>query len=166
MNLSKKLLLTCLVSASFFSSFSWAQGVTVYTQSRLLAAERQQQAGQLDKAIETLTSTKAKANYDQAFVARMLGIYYWEKGDANQSIASLQKALDLKVLDQEASWQTCRMLADVLYSEQKSNQAIKEYQALLGQTYRPQTASARTQYQAAVNQVYFRLAAAFYQKQD
>lgn len=161
----KLLILSCCLGASLQALPVFAAGVTPYTQGRLLTAERYEQKGDLNKAIATLNETKTKSNYDKAFVARMLGIYYWQQQSSAKSIASLNKALDYKVLDSEATWQTRRMLADILYSEQKSDQAIKHYQALLSSGYKP-SAAQRADFYKDLNQIHFRLAAAFYQKED
>lgn len=165
MKLSKKIMLTCIISSTLFSGMSLAQGVSTYTHAKLLTAERLEKSGDLTKAIKTLESTQTNAKYDQAFIARILGIYYWEENSAEKSIASLQTALDLNQLESSAQWQTRRMLADILYSEDSMDKAISLYNQLLDENDNLNTKD-RSKFQSDINQIHFRLSAAYYQKEN
>ncbi|GAD02814.1 TPR domain protein [Agarivorans albus MKT 106] len=55
-----------------------------------------QQDGELAKAISQLEQLKPSAKYDQAYIARMLGIYYWQDEQVALSKAKLAEAVNLQ----------------------------------------------------------------------
>ncbi|GLT16183.1 tetratricopeptide repeat protein [Vibrio algivorus] len=164
--LNKKAILVCLLISLFAVSFnSSAAGVTPYTGKKLTQASELAQNDHLDKAIKVLTSYDPKADYDKAFVNRVLAIYYWQAEQPKSSITALKKAVGLNVLEPKVQWQANRMLGDILYSEQDFANAAKEYRNTLAVKYTPSGAD-KTQFKKDTNEVYFRLAAAYYQQQQ
>lgn len=164
--LNKKAILVCLVTSLLAVSFnSSAAGVTPYTGKKLTQASELAQNDHLDKAIRVLTSYDPKADYDKAFVNRVLGIYYWQAEQPKLSISALRTSVGLKVLEPKVQWQANRMLGDILYSEQDFANAAKEYRNTLAVKYTPSNAD-KTQFKKDTNEVYFRLAAAYYQQQQ
>lgn len=164
--LNKKAILVCLLISLFAVSFnSSAAGVTPYTGKKLTQASELAQHDHLDKAIKVLTSYDPKADYDKAFVNRVLAIYYWQAEQPKSSITALKKAVGLNVLEPKVQWQANRMLGDILYSEQDFANAAKEYRNTLAVKYTPSGAD-KTQFKKDTNEVYFRLAAAYYQQQQ
>ncbi|TVO37866.1 hypothetical protein FOF44_06145 [Vibrio algivorus] len=164
--LNKKAILVCLLISLFAVSFnSSAAGVTPYTGKKLTQASELAQNDHLDKAIKVLTSYDPKADYDKAFVNRVLAIYYWQAEQPKSSITALKKAVGLNVLEPKVQWQANRMLGDILYSGQDFANAAKEYRNTLAVKYTPSGAD-KTQFKKDTNEVYFRLAAAYYQQQQ
>ncbi|MGO2473656.1 MAG: tetratricopeptide repeat protein [Vibrio litoralis] len=164
--LNKKAILVCLVTSLLAVSFnSSAAGVTPYTGKKLTQASELAQNDHLDKAIRVLTSYDPKADYDKAFVNRVLAIYYWQAEQPKSSISALRTSVGLKVLEPKVQWQANRMLGDILYSEQDFANAAKEYRNTLAVKYTPSSAD-KTQFKKDTNEVYFRLAAAYYQQQQ
>lgn len=164
--LNKKAILACLVTSLLAVSFnSSAAGVTPYTGKKLTQASELAQNDHLDKAIRVLTSYDPKADYDKAFVNRVLAIYYWQAEQPKSSISALRTSVGLKVLEPKVQWQANRMLGDILYSEQDFANAAKEYRNTLAVKYTPSSAD-KTQLKKDTNEVYFRLAAAYYQQQQ
>ena len=164
--LNKKAILACLVTSLLAVSFnSSAAGVTPYTGKKLTQASELAQNDHLDKAIRVLTSYDPKADYDKAFVNRVLAIYYWQAEQPKSSISALRTSVGLKVLEPKVQWQANRMLGDILYSEQDFANAAKEYRNTLAVKYTPSSAD-KTQFKKDTNEVYFRLAAAYYQQQQ
>lgn len=164
--LNKKAILVCLVISLHAVSFnSSAAGVAPYTGKKLTQASELAQNDHLDKAIRVLTSYDPKADYDKAFVNRVLAIYYWQAEQPKSSISALRTSVGLKVLEPKVQWQANRMLGDILYSEQDFANAAKEYRNTLAVKYTPSSAD-KTQFKKDTNEVYFRLAAAYYQQQQ
>lgn len=162
----KSALLACLfVSFMMASNHAIAAGVTPYTGKKLTQASELAQNDHLDKAIKVLTSYDPKADYDKAFVNRVLAIYYWQAEQPKSSISALRAAVALKALEPKVQWQANRMLADILYSEQDFSHSAKEYRNTLAIKYTP-SAGDKTQFKKDSNEVYFRLAAAYYQQQQ
>lgn len=164
--LNKKAILVCLVTSLLTVSFnSSAAGVTPYTGKKLTQASELAQNDHLDKAIRVLSTYDPKADYDKAFVHRVLAIYYWQAEQPKSSISALRTSVGLKVLEPKVQWQANRMLGDILYSEQDFANAAKEYRNTLAVKYTPSNAD-KTQFKKDTNEVYFRLAAAYYQQQQ
>lgn len=144
---------------------SFAAGLTPYAGAKLAQANDLAQKDHLDKAIEVLRDFDPSTDYDKAFVQRVLAIYYWQAEQPKSSISSLRKAVGFKALEPKVQWQANRMLADILYSQQDFAHSAKEYRNTLAIKYTP-TAQEKAQFSKDVNEVYFRLAAAYYQQQQ
>lgn len=123
----KRLLLTCLV---LLSGASYAQELSQYTAIRVQKANELAQNEQVTQAITMLNEIDTSRDYDQAFVARMLGVFYWQDGKPKQAIKHLEKAVASGLLQDEQGWITERMLADLYLNEQQFERALKHYYVL------------------------------------
>lgn len=124
----KKLLITTLLSLTAASAI--AQELSQYTASRVQRAHSLAQEEKLKEAISTLESLDLSRGYDQAFVARMLGIFYWQNEQVKPAIKQLDFAVSSGLLQDEQAWQTRKMLADILLNEQQFAKALPHYYEL------------------------------------
>ncbi len=124
----KKFLITTLLSLTAASAI--AQELSQYTASRVQRAHSLAQEEKLKEAISTLESLDLSRGYDQAFVARMLGIFYWQNEQVNPAIKQLDFAVSSGLLQDEQAWQTRKMLADILLNEQQFAKALPHYYEL------------------------------------
>lgn len=124
----KKLLITTLLSLTAASAL--AQELSQYTASRVQRAHSLAQEEKLKEAISTLESLDLSRGYDQAFVARMLGIFYWQNEQVKPAIKQLDFAVSSGLLQDEQAWQTRKMLADILLNEQQFAKALPHYYQL------------------------------------
>lgn len=124
----KKLLITTLLSLTAASAL--AQELSQYTASRVQRAHSLAQEEKLKEAISTLESLDLSRGYDQAFVARMLGIFYWQNEQVKPAIKQLDFAVSSGLLQDEQAWQARKMLADILLNEQQFAKALPHYYEL------------------------------------
>lgn len=124
----KKFLITTLLSLTAASAI--AQELSQYTASRVQRAHSLAQEEKLKEAISTLESLDLSSGYDQAFVARMLGIFYWQNEQVKPAIKQLDFAVSSGLLQDEQAWQTRKMLADILLNEQQFAKALPHYYEL------------------------------------
>lgn len=124
----KKFLITTLLSLTAASAI--AQELSQYTASRVQRAHSLAQEEKLKEAISTLESLDLSRGYDQAFVARMLGIFYWQNEQVKPAIKQLDFAVSSGLLPDEQAWQTRKMLADILLNEQQFAKALPYYYEL------------------------------------
>ncbi|TNZ71093.1 hypothetical protein CGK42_12990 [Vibrio parahaemolyticus] len=124
----KKFLITTLLSLTAASAI--AQELSQYTASRVQRAHSLAQEERLKEAISTLESLDLSRGYDQAFVARMLGIFYWQNEQVKPAIKQLDFAVSSGLLQDEQAWQTRKMLADILLNEQQFAKALPHYYEL------------------------------------
>ncbi|EHK0840877.1 TPA: hypothetical protein NGT54_001090 [Vibrio parahaemolyticus] len=124
----KKFLITTLLSLTAASAI--AQELSQYTASRVQRAHSLAQEEKLKEAISTLESLDLSRGYDQAFVARMLGIFYWQIEQVKPAIKQLDFAVSSGLLQDEQAWQTRKMLADILLNEQQFAKALPHYYEL------------------------------------
>ncbi|EIO4564076.1 tetratricopeptide repeat protein [Vibrio parahaemolyticus] len=124
----KKFLITTLLSLTAASAI--AQELSQYTASRVQRAHSLAQEEKLKEAISTLESLELSRGYDQAFVARMLGIFYWQNEQVKPAIKQLDFAVSSGLLQDEQAWQTRKMLADILLNEQQFAKALPHYYQL------------------------------------
>ncbi|EJB8585355.1 tetratricopeptide repeat protein [Vibrio parahaemolyticus] len=124
----KKFLITTLLSLTAASAI--AQELSQYTASRVQRAHSLAQEEMLKEAISTLESLDLSRGYDQAFVARMLGIFYWQNEQVKPAIKQLDFAVSSGLLQDEQAWQTRKMLADILLNEQQFAKALPHYYEL------------------------------------
>ncbi|ELB2959158.1 tetratricopeptide repeat protein [Vibrio parahaemolyticus] len=124
----KKFLITTLLSLTAASAI--AQELSQYTASRVQRAHSLAQEEKLKEAISTLESLDLSRGYDQAFVARMLGIFYWRNEQVKPAIKQLDFAVSSGLLQDEQAWQTRKMLADILLNEQQFAKALPHYYEL------------------------------------
>lgn len=124
----KKFLITTLLSLTAASAI--AQELSQYTASRVQRAHSLAQEEKFKEAISTLESLDLSRGYDQAFVARMLGIFYWQNEQVKPAIKQLDFAVSSGLLQDEQAWQTRKMLADILLNEQQFAKALPHYSEL------------------------------------
>ncbi|HGF5097403.1 TPA: hypothetical protein ACF373_000919 [Vibrio parahaemolyticus] len=124
----KKFLITTLLSLTAASAI--AQELSQYTASRVQRAHSLAQEEKFKEAISTLESLDLSRGYDQAFVARMLGIFYWQNEQVKPAIKQLDFAVSSGLLQDEQAWQTRKMLADILLNEQQFAKALPQYYEL------------------------------------
>ncbi len=134
------------------ASFAAPQ-LSQYTAIRVQKANELALKEQFQPAIQVLDSIESSREYDTAYVERMLGVFYWQAGNAKQAISHLSKAVNSHQLEDEAGWATERMLADLLMTHQEYQQAIPHYRQLTKNV--PQGKK--------VDEVWLRLAQAHYQ---
>ncbi|KGY09172.1 tetratricopeptide repeat protein [Vibrio sinaloensis] len=124
----KTLLIGVLLSMSTFATL--ANELSEYNAMRVQRAHNLAQEGKLQDAISALEALETSRDYDRAFIARMLGIFYWQNGQINLAIKQLDTAVKSELLNDEQAWQTRKMLADLLLNEQRFSQALPHYYEL------------------------------------
>ncbi|MEF1172327.1 tetratricopeptide repeat protein, partial [Vibrio sinaloensis] len=107
-----------------------ANELSEYTAVRIQRAHNLAQEGKLQDAISALEALEMSRDYDRAFIARMLGILYWQSDQVNLAIKQLDTAVKSELLNDEQAWQTRKMLADLLLNEQRFSQALPHYYEL------------------------------------
>ena len=143
--------LLCLASL-VVTSVSAAE-LSQYTAVRVQKANQLAQDEQFSAAIDALKKIDTSKAYDQAFVARMLGVFYWQHGQVKPAIKQLKFAVESKKLDDEQVWVTEKMLADLLLSDQQFSASLPHYYQLVKRV--PPTQKE--------DQVWLRIAQAHYQ---
>ncbi|HAS4923253.1 TPA: hypothetical protein I7C59_003734, partial [Vibrio cholerae] len=118
------LLLSCL------SVTTYAAELTPYTASKVVKANQLAQENKVKEAIQILKQAELSRSYDRAYVARMLGVFYWQNEQIPAAIASLKLAVESNELQDDQAWTTRKMLADLLISQQEYRSALKHYYTL------------------------------------
>ncbi|MGL5654876.1 MAG: tetratricopeptide repeat protein [Vibrio sp.] len=118
------LLLSCLSVASYAAELS------PYTANRVMQANQLAQQNKLNDAIQVLKQTEISRSYDRAYVARMLGVFYWQNDQIPAAISSLKLAVESDELQDQQAWTTRKMLADLLTSQQQYRPALQHYYQL------------------------------------
>lgn len=121
----KQFLIGAVLSLSAFTTV--ANELSQYTATRVQRAHNLAQEEKLQEAISTLEGLDLSRGYDQAFVARMLGIFYWQSEQVKPAIKQLEIAVNSGLLEDEQAWQTRKMLADMLLNEQQFSKALPHY---------------------------------------
>ncbi|CZF85600.1 hypothetical protein [Grimontia marina] len=85
---------------------------------------------QWKEAAVVLESVGTPTEYDKAFVNRMLGVVYWQKEQPLKAINALYASVNSKVLDEEAQRASERMLADLLMTQSRYQDALRLYYPL------------------------------------
>ncbi len=124
----KKFLISTLLTLSTFTAI--ANELSHYTAVRVQKAHSLALEEKLQQAISTLESLDLSRGYDQAYVARMLGIFYWQNQQVKAAIKQLEYAVNSGLLQDEQAWQTRKMLADMQLNEQQFTKALTHYYAL------------------------------------
>ena len=146
----KNCLIVLLLSLS--ASAALANQLGQYTATRVQHAHNLAQQDKLQQAISTLEALDLRG-YDQAFVARMLGIFYWQNEQVKPAIKQLESAVNSGLLQDDQAWQTRKMLADMLLNEQQYTQALQHYYTLSESVPEKQT----------VHEIWLRIAQSHYQ---
>ncbi|WP_041054298.1 tetratricopeptide repeat protein [Vibrio owensii] len=121
----KQFIIVAVLSLSAFTTV--ANELSQYTATRVQRAHNLAQEEKLQEAISTLEGLDLSRGYDQAFVARMLGIFYWQNEQVKPAIKQLEIAVNSGLLEDEQAWQTRKMLADMLLNEQQFSKALPHY---------------------------------------
>ncbi|MEH0669276.1 hypothetical protein [Vibrio owensii] len=121
----KQFLIGAVLSLSAVTTV--ANELSQYTATRVQRAHNLAQEEKLQEAISTLEGLDLSRGYDQAFVARMLGIFYWQNEQVKPAIKQLEIAVNSGLLEDEQAWQTRKMLADMLLNEQQFSKALPHY---------------------------------------
>ncbi|MGF1754068.1 hypothetical protein L4C33_10770 [Vibrio makurazakiensis] len=108
-----------------------ASELSQYTAVRVQKAHQLAQEEKVTEAIKALEQLEPSRDYDKAFVARMLGVFYWQNDQIDHAIEQLTYAVDSGLLMDEQAWITQRMLADVLLNEQRFSNALPHYYLLV-----------------------------------
>ncbi|MEZ9747701.1 tetratricopeptide repeat protein [Vibrio splendidus] len=108
-----------------------AKELTQYTAIRVQKAHKLAQDEQVKQAIDVLAGLELSKGYDKAYVARMLGVFYWQDGKTDTAIKQLTYAVDSNLLVDEQAWVTKRMLADLLLNDQQFKKALPHYYELV-----------------------------------
>ncbi|NOH63395.1 tetratricopeptide repeat protein [Vibrio sp. RE88] len=124
----KRLALIALLLASPLTA---AQELTQYTAVRVQKANELAQEEQLKEAITLLKEIDISRDYDKAFVARMLAVFYWQDGNTKQAISKMEYAVESGLLRDEQAWISQRMLADLYLNDQQFAKALKHYYQLV-----------------------------------
>ncbi|MGX1924305.1 tetratricopeptide repeat protein [Vibrio sp. NH-7] len=124
----KTLLIGVLLSMSTFATL--ANELSEYNAVRVQRAHNLAQEGKLQDAISALETLETSRDYDRAFIARMLGILYWQSDQVSSAIKQLDTAVTSGLLNDDQAWQTRKMLADLLLNEQRFSQALPHYYEL------------------------------------
>ena len=124
----KRLALIALLLASPITA---AQELTQYTAVRVQKANELAQEEQLKEAITLLKEIDTSRDYDKAFVARMLAVFYWQDGNTKQAISKMEYAVESGLLRDEQAWISQRMLADLYLNDQQFAKALKHYYQLV-----------------------------------
>ncbi|OIQ26771.1 MAG: hypothetical protein BM561_01360 [Vibrio sp. MedPE-SWchi] len=114
-----------------FTPTTLANELSHSTAQRVQRAHTHSLDGELKEAIELLESVSTKREYDKAFVARMLGVFYWQNDQVEAAIGQLKYAVESGSLEQEQSVDTTKMLADLYLSNVQYEQALHYYQRLV-----------------------------------
>ncbi|EEX92438.1 hypothetical protein VIOR3934_16992 [Vibrio orientalis CIP 102891 = ATCC 33934] len=119
--------LSCLL----VSVSSIGQELSQYTAVRVQKAHELAQDDKVKQAIASLKEIETNRQYDSAFVARMLGVFYWQEGQIKPAITQLKIAVSSGLLQDEQAWVTERMLADLYLNDQQFKPALEHYYTLI-----------------------------------
>ncbi|MGO1296356.1 MAG: hypothetical protein ACTMIA_03490 [Vibrio sp.] len=96
---------------------------------KALKAKKLADKERYEQAIDILLPLP-KRGYDHAYMARMLGIFYWQNEQIKPAIKALTLAVDSEDLEPQSMWSTRHMLADVLLTDKQYEKALKQYYLL------------------------------------
>ncbi|MCE0492514.1 tetratricopeptide repeat protein [Vibrio salinus] len=127
MSISKTLLILCtLLSANLCAS-----ELSRYTTQKIVSAQAMAENGKFHKAIAILKSISTNRPYDQAYINRILGVYFWQADNSDKAIQYLSLAVNSGQLKDRNAWDTEKMLAELLLNEQRFKKALVHYHHLL-----------------------------------
>ncbi|MFL7865033.1 tetratricopeptide repeat protein [Vibrio cincinnatiensis] len=138
------------------STSSLATELSPYAANKALQANQFAQEERFGEAIRLLEETQFSRAYDKAYLARMLGVFYWQNEQLKPAIKSLNNAVNSGELQDEQGWTTRRMLADLLLMDQQYQQALSHYYQLTKQVPADQKA----------HELWLRIAQVHYQLQQ
>lgn len=115
---------------------------------------------QLSEAAALLRATRTPTRYDRAYVERMLGTLYWQQGKALEGINALSSAVDSGALEGAELRSTQRMLADILLTQHRYQDALTHYYGVVG------AAKGLSTPDPSVDEIWLRIAQAHYQNKE
>ncbi|AZQ82690.1 hypothetical protein EKO29_00595 [Colwellia sp. Arc7-635] len=90
---------------------------------------------EVKKAVKVLINTVTYSPYEEAYVARFVGVFLASSGDDNKlAISHLNKAVELNILKVADHAESLKLLADLNLSESHYAKALKSYNAWLAIT--------------------------------
>ena len=113
-----------------FSGALQAEQLSQYNAVKVQRAIQLQQQEKIAEAINILAELSPSQDYDKAYVQRMLGVFHWQNGNSKAAVKYLSAAVSSKQLADEQAWVTQRMLADLLLTEQRFQEALPYYYQL------------------------------------
>ncbi|PWI34357.1 hypothetical protein DI392_04395 [Vibrio albus] len=108
-----------------------------YVALKVHKAFQVQQEESTAEAIGILEGIEPERAYDQAYLQKLLGVFYWQLEQGSQAEKALSRAVTLNALDKEQHLDTQRMLADIQLYQQNFIAAIDNYHAVIEQTKEP-----------------------------
>ena len=155
LTLTKPTVFFCLLIGLISSGAVNAEQLSQSAARQIQQAYELQNSNKNTQAIPLLNKINTSNAYDKAYINRMLGWLYWQEKQSNLAIKALTSAVDSKALSGEEGLSTQRMLADLLLTEGRYQQAESRYLTLI------------KQYQDATNlaELWLRVAQAQYQQQ-
>ena len=130
------------------------QELSRYVAVKVHKAFQARQDNRLSEAIAVLKQIEPKKEYDNAYVQRLLGVFYWQSGQLTKAEQALAVSVSLNVLEKTQQRDTRRMLADIQFYQQRFTPAITNYLAVIEQT---QNREALAGYWLRVVQAYYAL---------
>lgn len=159
----RTLILASVFCLLMFSKMAYSnEQLSQFSALKVQAAHQLQQQNKVDKAILLLEKITPVAAYDQAFIQRMLGIFYWQQENTEKAIISLQQAVQSDLLTGELGWYTQRMLADILLAQLQYKAALSHYEQLIASITTALPAAQHHQ----VSSLWLRIAQTHYQLQQ
>ncbi|MCP4326793.1 MAG: tetratricopeptide repeat protein [Psychromonas sp.] len=135
-----KIFAVLVLCLSVSNSLLSAQQLSKYTANKVVYAQTLQGQGKYQQAITLLSELTLIDAYEQTFVDRLLGVFYWQNGNSKRASQYLSKAVISGLITAPQDWPTQKMLADIYLSQSQFSKAIEHYQQLL--TYLPETEQA------------------------
>lgn len=120
-----------LILLLMLSSLAHGRELSQYVAIKAQKAYQLSQEEKTDEAIRLLKTIDTSRLYDQAYVSRMLGIFYWQEEQVSYAILHLKAAVDSKQLLPDIAWSTEKMLADLYLSSGQFTQALPRYYSLV-----------------------------------
>lgn len=125
----KRRILTGLLILSSVSMATAAE-LSQYAANKAMQANQLAQDEKLPQAIQVLVKAEPGRAYDKAYLARMLGVFYWQSEQVKPAIKQLSYAVSSGELQDEQAWTTRKMLADLLTMNHDYSQALPHYYKL------------------------------------
>ena len=120
-----------LITVCLMSSLAVSAELSRYTAGRLQQANQLAQDEKFKQAITVLRETNTSFDYDKAFVARVMAVFYWQDGQTKHAIEQMEYAVASGLLKDEQAWVSERMLADLYLTERQFKQALNHYYQLV-----------------------------------
>ncbi|WP_035024216.1 tetratricopeptide repeat protein [Enterovibrio calviensis] len=152
------------VAASLMSQSAYSSQLSNYTAVKVQRAIALQQEDKWQDAAVVLENLPTLTGFDLAFVQRMLGGMYWQLDEPKKAIDALKLAVDTNKLEANDQRSAERMLADLLLSQSRYEEALSRYYPLVKPTSNESENNVLTPKEQA--DIWFRVAQAHYQIQQ